>query len=72
MKRTTFAKKSTAKKYRGAGRRVYQVEGGYRVSPECPRSKAKRGALIKQRTKTKRKARAKPAVEIVWTDTVPF
>ncbi len=81
MKRTTFKKKTTAKKHRGAGRRVYQVEGGYRVSPECPRSQAKRRELIKGRTKTKRRTKGKgptvnrkraAAVEVVWTDKVPF
>jgi len=81
VKRTTFRKKATAKKHRGAGRRVYKVGKGYRVSPECPRSGAKRRELITVRTKTKRRgkakakkrpARRKKAVEIVWTDRVPF
>ena len=82
VKRTTFQKKATAKKHRGAGRRVYKVDEGYRVSPECPRSAAKRRELIKGRTKTKRGAKAKAkakrparrkkAIEIVWTDRVPF
>ena len=69
MKRTVFKKKSTAKKYRGAGRRVYPVKGGYVVSPECPRSVRKRATLIKQRPKTKRKRKFSDALYI---DIIPF
>jgi hypothetical protein len=71
MKRTNYKRKATAKKYRGAGRRVYKTKAGYRVSPECPRSAAKRRALIKRRTKTKRR-RAKVVRRRRYTDDIPF
>lgn len=71
MIRTTFRKKSTAKAYRGTGRRVYKVKNGYRVSPECPRSRGKRGALIQIRTKNRRRARPKSFLAAVM-DALPF
>ncbi len=71
MKRTTFSKKSTAKKHRGAGRRVYKTDAGWRVSPECPRSEAKRRALIKDRHKTRPAVKGKKPLlrlTVVWPD----
>ena len=77
MNRTTFSTKTNAKRHRGAGRRVYQVDGGYRVSPECPRAGAKRRALVKQRRKTrpavKRKSKTLLRLTVAWPDDVaPF
>lgn len=76
VSRTTFRRRSTAKKRRGAGRRVYKVDGGYRVSPECPRAGAKRRELIKGRTKTRRRGRKTSTlggISVVWVDNVaPF
>ncbi len=77
MKRTTFRKKSTAKKHRGAGRRVYKTKAGWHVSPECPRAGARRRELIKQRTKTRKANRPKKVkgvrLTVVWPDDVaPF
>ena len=66
MKRTTYRKKSTAKRARGAGRRVYKTDGDWRVSPECPRKATKRLAVKRQRIKTRRKRRPK------YTDEIPF
>jgi len=77
MKRTTFKTKSNAKKHRGAGRRVYKVDDGYRVSPECPRSAAKRRELVKHRTKTRPAVKKKEPrgirLTVVWPDdAAPF
>ncbi len=77
MKRTTFSSKGNAKRHRGAGRRVYKVKGGYRVSPECPRATAHRRELVKQRSKTrpavKRKSKEIFRLSVVWPDDIaPF
>ncbi len=77
MKRTTFSRKGNAKRHRGAGRRVYHVKGGYRVSPECPRAGAKRRELVKQRSKTRpavrRNKRELLRLTVVWPDNIaPF
>lgn len=71
MKRTTFSTKGNAKRHRGAGRRVYKVDGGYRVSPECPRAEAKRRALVKQRKATRPAVKGKKPIltlTVVWPD----